>query len=102
MGLKRQFFEAAFGKDLKEFKKLLLLPDKYLIYRYENIDKGTREWETIYHSLKNPEKEDFHAIVFENKFTEDTSSKYPRVNELLRHYFRNLGTDLKDEHRQVA
>lgn len=102
VGLKRQFFEAAFGKDLQEFKKLLLLPDKYLIYRYENLDKGTREWETIYNSLTNPEKEDFYAIVFENKFTEDTFSKYPRVNELLRHYFRNLGADLKDEHRQIA
>ncbi len=102
VGLKRQFFEAAFGKDLQEFKKLLLLPDKYLIYRYENLDEGTKEWDEIYNSLTDSERNDFYSIVFENRFDEDTSSKFPKVNELLRHYFKNFSADSKDEYRQIA
>jgi len=102
VGPKRQFFEAAFGRDLKEFNKLLLLPDKYLIYRYKNMNDGTKEWETVYCSLTDAEYHDFYSIVIENRFDENTYSKFPKVNELLRHYFKSITGNIIDRYKQIA
>ncbi|MBI4377921.1 MAG: cobalamin-binding domain-containing protein, partial [Nitrospinae bacterium] len=43
VGPKRKFIEAAFGKNINEFKKLLLMPDDYIIYREEHRFNGAGE-----------------------------------------------------------
>jgi hypothetical protein len=86
VGPKRKFFEAAFGKNLREFKKLLLMPDDYIIYREVHKHNGADEWENGYSSLKPSQKQKFHNIVFENDFRNLQPSNDPKIAELLQHY----------------
>lgn len=86
VGPKRKFFEAAFGKNLREFKKLLLMPDDYIIYREDHKHNGANEWKDGYLSLKPSQKQKFHNIVFKNNFKNLQPSNDPKIAELLQHY----------------
>lgn len=86
VGPKRKFFEAAFGKNLKEFKKLLLMPDNYIIYREDHKYNGAADWQRLYNSLSEKQKDDFRNLVFKNQFNDGTHSRYPKVNTLLSYY----------------
>ena len=83
---KREFFHAAFGRNVEEFKKLLLLPDNYIIFRKDHENNGAADWEKVYDSLSNEQQDEFHDIVFENQFTKDLQSNYSKINTLLAHY----------------
>ncbi len=83
---KRKFFEAAFGKNVAEFKKLLILPDKYIIYRDKHKNNGATHWKELYGSLTPKQKEEFTDIVHANNFETALCAKSPKVIELLRHY----------------
>lgn len=84
---RREFFEAAFGRNVEEFKKLLIMPDNYIIYRENYKNNGAAEWGNLLSSLSPDQKDDFFRIVNENRF-DDVHSKYPKVNTLLAHYKR--------------
>ena len=86
VGPKRKFFEAAFGENIKEFKKLLLMPDEYIIYREEHKYNGSAVWNSLYRSLSAKQKEDFYNLVCKNQFNNDHRSKYKKINILLSHY----------------
>ncbi len=86
VGPKRKFFEAAFGKDIKEFEKLLLMPDDYIIYREEHKFNGAAAWNNLYCLLSSKEEKEFLGLVCENRFNIDVYSKHPNVNSLLSHY----------------
>ncbi len=86
VGPKKEFFEAAFGKNINEFKKLLLLPDNYIIYREKHKDNGAADWKRSYNTLSQKQKDEFLIIVNKNQFDSNTCSKYPKVNALLAHY----------------
>ena len=88
VGPKRKFFETAFGRNLKEFKKLLLMPDDYIIYRSVYENNGAADWNNLYNSLSSTQKDDFLNVVHKNEFG-GVRSKYLKVNALLGHY-RNL------------
>jgi hypothetical protein len=85
---RKEFFEAAFGKNIDEFRKLLIMPDKYIIYRENNKNNGAAQWAKLLCALTAPHRTDFLRIVHENKFNGDAVSKYPEVNRLLAHYKR--------------
>lgn len=89
VGPKRKFFEAAFGKDLKEFKKLLLMPDDYIIYREKFKNNGTKDWKKLYCSLTHEQKEYFINLIKGNNLDDNIQSKYPKVNTLLSFYKKN-------------
>lgn len=86
VGSKKDFFIAAFGSNLDEFKKLLLMPDVYIIYRKKHKYNGALDWNKSYASLPHVQRDDFHKIVFSNQFDEDNYSNYDNVNILLNHY----------------
>lgn len=86
VGPRQEFFEAAFGKNIKEFKKLLIMPDRYIIYRNTYKNNGAAEWSSLLDSLSSVQKNDFLKIVRENRFDGNTASEYPNVNALLAHY----------------
>lgn len=86
VGPKRKFFEAAFGKNLREFRKLLLMPDDYIIYRENHKHNGANDWKKLYNTLSFKQKEEFHNIIYKNQFNNEVHSKYPKVNALLLHY----------------
>ena len=82
----KDFFEAAFGRSVKEFKKLLIMPAHYIIYREHHKDNGTAEWKDLLSSLARNQRDDFLKIVKENRFEENIRSKFSKVNDLLEHY----------------
>lgn len=86
VGPKRKFFEAAFGKNLREFKKLLLMPDNYIIYREDHKYNGAADWKKSYSTLSFKQKEEFHNIIYKNQLNNGAHSKYTKVNALLLHY----------------
>ncbi len=88
VGSKREFFNAAFGKNVEYFKKLLLMPDNYIIFREDHKYNGAADWSKTYNSLTQKQQEDFHNIVYVNNFNNGLHSKYPKVNSLLAHYMK--------------
>jgi hypothetical protein len=83
---RRAFFEAAFGKNVDEFKKLILMPDNYIIYRDKHRCNGTVAWKKQVAALSPKQKEEFIKIVHENHFNSSVQSKHEKVNALLKHY----------------
>lgn len=83
---RKEFFEAAFGRNNQEFKKLLIMPDKYIIYRGDYKNNGAAEWNNLLKLLPTAQKNDFLRIVYQNSFDGNEVSEYPKVNALLSHY----------------
>ncbi|MFH2046909.1 MAG: hypothetical protein ABIK92_17405 [Pseudomonadota bacterium] len=83
---KRKFFEAAFGKNIDEFKRLILMPDRYIIYREDHKNNGASDWAELYDSLSAIQQEEFHNIVFKNKFDIEFATDNLKVKSLLSHY----------------
>jgi hypothetical protein len=86
VGPRQEFFEAAFGKNIEEFKKLLIMPDKYIIYRRTHENNGAAKWNSLLESLSSVQRNDFLRIIHENKYDGNSVSKHPAINALLAHY----------------
>ncbi len=86
VGPKKEFFQAAFGKNLKEFKLILIMPDDYIIYRKKYRLNGAKEWESVYTALTSSQKRRFHATVSKNNFKEPVSSGDRMIDALVLHY----------------
>jgi hypothetical protein len=85
---RREFFEAAFGKDLDEFKGLLIMPDKYILYREHYKNNGAAAWNNLLISLSREQKAEFLKFVLENNSNDSSVSKDSEVNSLLAHYVK--------------
>jgi hypothetical protein len=81
---KRSFFEAAFGKNYNEFKKILLMPDSFIMYRESEKKSDTLKWNMALDSLSRKEKNEFLRNVLKNNY--DYNSDNEMVNKLLRFY----------------
>jgi len=86
---KRIFFEAAFGANIEEFKRLLIMPDRYIIYREDHKNNGAADWAKLYDSLSAAQQEEFHAIVFTNNIDNEQKTSHVKVSSLLLHYNRS-------------
>lgn len=86
VGPKRNFFNKAFGKDINEFKKIMLMPEDYIIYRDKNEKNGNSdEWWSAFCKLKN--KETVLKVIANNKFRNLNLSMYKQQErEVLKHY----------------
>ena len=82
VGPRKSFFERAFGRDVNEFNKILLLPEDYIIYRknFETLDAPLKLQKEI-NSLTENEKEILFEIILNNDFK---NIKGLQVNEKLR------------------
>lgn len=83
---RKEFFEAAFGRTIEEFRRLLIMPDKYIIYRNYHRNNGAADWRNLLSTLSTAQKKDFLRIVHMNIFDRSDVSKFPEVNQLLNHY----------------
>lgn len=83
IGRGREFFNEAFGKDINEFRKLLLMPETFILYRmfFKHIGYTDRWWSEI-QSLTKTEMETIEPIIFKNDFSNIDSLA---VNERIKH-----------------
>ncbi|MEK7432941.1 MAG: hypothetical protein AABZ74_07405 [Cyanobacteriota bacterium] len=84
----RTFFEKAFGKNINEFYKILYMPEAYIIYRYFFEEIGLKsQWENLYESLSNEEKEFSFRIIESNDFKDYISkTENDKILKFLKHY----------------
>lgn len=109
IGKGKPFFEAAFGKDLDEFHKILWMPEALIIQRYkydkekrieyygnnptpydkvdDEMGNTTTSWWSKFNALDDLKKEQVKQIVAENKFTDDDINVVDEeIIEVLRYY----------------
>jgi len=77
------------GPSSDEFKNLLLMPDRYIMFREKHKNNGAKEWVNKYHSLSDGQLNEFHTIVKNQQY--DFHSKYDDINKLLIHYKKEFG-----------
>lgn len=99
---KTSFFHKAFGKDIEEFKKLLYMPETYIIYRnIFELEKHlgyTKYWSRDFDIIsKSIHWEEAKIIIQANDFTNiEEKTTNPVIREFLRHYQIQRST-LKNE-----
>jgi len=88
VGTKRDYFLKAFGKDHDEFNKILLMPESYIINRFDHEGDGSTDlWWSQLCSLSDWERDIFEKIVFNHLFRTVNHEEFPRaVREILSHY----------------
>ena len=88
VGPKKKYFLRAFGRNLSEFKKILLLPEQYIMHRDKNQKASERLWVQI-RRLNVKDKKQFIAMV-SNGVTKNNMQDMPFENRniicLLRKY----------------
>lgn len=69
IGRGKSFFETAFGKNIKEFNKILYMPEALIIYREDCKKAGlTEKWEKLYYAVEGEKKKQLDSWIRENKF----------------------------------
>lgn len=89
VGTRKGYFEAAFGHNLDEYCKILLMPESYIINRdLHEKDGSTELWWSQVCSLSSWERDIFMDIVCNHSFRTVNYSELPRkVRDTLSHYF---------------
>lgn len=86
VGPKYSFFKKAFGENIDQFNKLIWMPEKYIIYRNENIENGnTERWNDLFCQLDADSLAEFKALVGDNIFVGKKSNN-KLITKLLSHY----------------
>lgn len=109
IGKGKTFFEAAFGKDLDEFHKILWMPEALIIQRYkydkqkryeyygdkstpydsigEEIGNTTKNWWKKFTSLTDQQRVQIESIIAEQKFIEEGFYiNDEEINDVLKYY----------------
>jgi hypothetical protein len=88
IGPKKVFFEKAFGKGLYEFKKILSLPEPYIIYRNEHEKNGdVKNHGKMINSLNNKQTILLRKIILDNCFRNlDNLTNDKKILDILKLY----------------
>lgn len=109
IGTGKAFFEAAFGKNLDEFHKILWMPEALIIQRYkydkqkrheyygdkpspyDNVNEETgnitANWWEKFNALNEDQRKQIEAIIAEQRFTdEDINVGDKEIKEVLKFY----------------
>lgn len=88
VGPGRQFFEKALGKNVKEFLKILMLPENFIIYRNIHLDNGDRNTlDGTINSLDKEQKDNLMKIISSNNFNNTgTQTNDRRILDVLELY----------------
>ena len=69
IGKGQDFFYIAFGRNIEEYYKILIMPEIYILYRYFFKERGyTEKWWNEFNSFKQSDKEIIEKIVHTNEF----------------------------------
>lgn len=88
VGPKKQFFERAFGRDVKEFIKIIMLPEDYIIHRNIHLSNGDRDkLDIMIDSLGRRQNSKLEKIIASNNFRNiKTQTKDKRILEIMKLY----------------
>jgi len=89
IGRGKSFFYKAFGKDLNEFEKILLMPEPYILFRFFFEEYGyTKDWWDEFENFEEVEKEKIILIIHNNEFKEFNRNdlKKESVEFIKKHY----------------
>ena len=88
VGKGKSFFEVAFGKNEKEFEKLLYMPEAMIIYRFFYKENGiTEKWWNDFNSLSDKKLEKLKEVVKANDFSNISDlTKDKEVLKVLEYY----------------
>jgi len=87
IGRGKSFFQAAFGKDVDEFYKILWMPEAFIIYRNQYKDNLAEEWWQAWQALSDEEREEAMCIIRRNKFHDgDYVVNNSGVKSILEYY----------------
>lgn len=109
IGKGKSFFYAAFGRNLEEYHKILLMPEPFIMYRMHYDDKlraylqetkaipykdatndtgdFTEKWYKAYCALSESERKEAESIIKENKFSPASyQSSNKKILSLLEYY----------------
>ena len=87
VGPKKDFFKRAFGRDINEFRKILMMPEDYIIYR-EKYEKNNKvfKWEKTLSNLSE-ESKIIGQLILRNDFKDMNKPILPHeTKELMKHY----------------
>ena len=97
IGRGKSFFEKAFGKDVNEYMKLLIMPETFLLYRFffEHIGY-TQAWWKAMQELSKEELNELKPLIFQNDFSDiDSLTDNPKYLRILS-YYQNYRSDIID------
>jgi len=88
VGPNNVFFKAAFGSSEEEFKKIISMPEKYIIYREAHKNNGALDWLTLYKQLSPIQKRSFHSKLFLKKIDKLDIARESsmKLKNIYRHY----------------
>lgn len=71
LGRGKDFFEAAFGRDEREFERILYMPEDMIIWRNYYIENGlAEEWQAAFDGLTEDRRSRLKSIVEANDFSD--------------------------------
>jgi uncharacterized protein (DUF952 family) len=111
IGRGKNFFEAAFGRNITQFREILMMPEAFIIERHKYdgeayakyLDEGgarkvnpselarcgnmTVEWRTKYKALSVKQKQIINPIIFANDFSDEAIGDVDNaIREVLQYY----------------
>jgi hypothetical protein len=88
IGRGQSFFLEAFGHDENEFNMILLMPETFIIQRFQYKDNLTKDWWRKWNKLTNLQQNQAEEIIFKNRFTDDILApiKDSKVRNILEYY----------------
>lgn len=82
-----EFFEAAFGHDINEFREILYMPETFIIYREKYKHTLAEEWLSKFRALSDSDSCEAKTIIERNIFTADEiNSASESVRDVLMYY----------------
>jgi hypothetical protein len=94
IGRGKSFFYKAFGKNVEEFKSLLIMPEPYILYRFFFECIGySQDWLMSYKKLNKIEKKEFLGLIANNTFNLSVyeSIENKNIKKIYSHYLITRG-----------
>ncbi len=87
-----EFIKAAFGKNIKEFFKILSMPDRYIIYRAHYQNNGATDWWQKFRRLSKVDRDEFLNLLErlnKDRRRKQTIAGLKKFRSLVEHYYPN-------------
>jgi len=80
------FFNAAFGRNEKEFREICMMPDDYIIYRNANSENAAA-WRKLFRQLSTNQKQHLLDVLAQGSIREEHCAKVSgRLQKVMEHY----------------